>query len=216
MGLPVPEIARRVYGSDNYRNRQRVRNIIYLYGKRLGLLNAQTILNDKTGEEVDDSGIVIDSLITDNYFYENSIPTPPQTFLGGYSNIIQLKASLNKEELAYFKILEWIGRFLSIAGVRRESVIKQTAALIAKRNTHLKLKYSDKLVAAAVAAIALIFHNYNINDFVNIVKEYVEPRTLIKVIYEVKLPNEIANSLALRYVTSSLNGKLFLTGAYER
>jgi len=201
MGKSLGEIAERVYGSDNYKNRVKVSKILYLYGKRFGLLSS-VVFNDKTGEYVDkESGEVIEETITNEYFYSNSLPTPPQTLLGGYRNIVQLKASLNRKELRTYKLIERVGKLLSHLGIRRESIVKQTASIIAKLNVTLTLKFDANVIAAAAALISLIFHGYQVNDFWELIEvQGIDRKKVLHVLRDMRLPRDIANELSIRYI----------------
>jgi len=174
-GFSVNEIAERVYGEDNYRNRQKVHYIIYHYGKRLGLLSREVVYDRSRGEFIESrSGLVVDREVRAD-FVEHSCPVPPQTpFLGGYSNVVQLKASLSRKDLVVYRVLEWVDRFLALLdGVNHDSVVRQSAALLARGNSGLIEKHGVKVVAASCVVASLACNApARVREFLNLI-EYV-------------------------------------------
>jgi len=157
-GLSPREIALKVYGSDSRRFRQRVHNIVYLYGKRLGLLRDTRPLEDGVrGETVDSSsGLVLREGELGESFVEHARPvTASSPFLGAYQNLRQLKASLKKEGVRAVNAMGFVDRLLGPLGIPHESIIREEAMLLAKRFSG---RGRPKEVAAAAALASVIRH----------------------------------------------------------
>ena len=205
-GFSINEIAEKVYGKDNYKNRQRVRMIIYLYGKRLGLLSRDVIYDGSRGEYTDDSGLVIERELRADYV-EHSYPAPPQTpFLGGYSNVVQLKASLSRKDMTTYRVLEWVDKFLALLdGVNHDSIVRQSAALLARGNSSLVKKYGVKVVAASCIVVSLAYNApTRVEEFLNLIRELhrLSRNELLSVIFndDFWLPSRMALILAKKFV----------------
>ena len=206
-GFSINEIAERVYGEDNYRNRQRVRMTIYLYGKRLGLLKGNIVYDRFRGEFIESqSGLVVERELRAD-FVEHSCPVPPQApFLGGYSNVVQLKASLSREDMVVYRALEYVDSFLAlIHGLSRESVIRQSACLLVRGNRSLIKKKGAKVVAAACVAASVAYHApRRLSEFLVIIEhaDNIGRDSIIDVISDGSfwLPYPMAASLAREFL----------------
>ena len=206
-GLTINEIAERVYGEDNYRNRQKVHYIIYHYGKRLGLLKGNIVYDRSRGEFVESqSGLVVDREVRAD-FVEHSYPVPPQTpFLGGYSNVVQLKASLSRKDMTTYRVLEWVDKFLALLdGVNHDSIVRQSAALLARGNSSLVKKYGVKVVAASCIVVSLAYNApTRVEEFLNLIRELhrLSRNELLSVIFndDFWLPSHMALILAKKFV----------------
>ena len=157
-GLSPKEIAVKVYGSDSRRARQRVHNIIYLYGRRLGLLKEVRPREDAVRGEVVDasSGLVLRSKGLGEVFVEHSRPvTNSDPYLGSYRNMRQLKASLKRGDVRAVNAMGFVDRFLGPLNVPHESVVREDAMLLARK---FSSSGKPKEVGAAASFASVLLH----------------------------------------------------------
>lgn len=157
-GVPPREISLRVYGDDAPRFRQRVFSIIYLYGKRLGLLDTDRQLDTHRGEVVDiETGTVVEGEVR-NGFIQHSSPVHPQDpFLGSYQTMQQLRASLNSSDRRVVDVLSHIDKLFGLLDdIPRESVIRQDACLLGTKNAHIDVWVSKIAVTSVI--MSLLYH----------------------------------------------------------
>jgi len=210
MGLPIEEIAKTVYGEANKKTKHRVSQIIYLYGKKLGKLNKNEVLDTHRGEYIDpQNGLVIREQIRDEYVSHSSPVHPQAPFLGANYNIRQLRASLNSKDRRVVDVLTHVDSIFGVLGnIEHDSVVRQTACLIASMNANL----STWLVKIAFTSVvvSLVFHGYNPGDLFELV-QYVYPRLKPReAIREVlglgfRLPSHVLKEVLLRAI---LNGEI--------
>ena len=134
-GLSAQEIAIRVYGSDSRKYRMRVHRIVYLYGKRMGLLSKnRNVKDDVRGETTDSDGLVVRERGLGESFITHSKPVSHSNpFLGAYRNIRQLKASLKRKDARAVNVMSFVDRFLGPLNLSHESVVREEAMYLARR-----------------------------------------------------------------------------------
>jgi hypothetical protein len=179
LGLSAREIAEEVYGDGSYKYRQRVWNILYLYGKRLGMLDYTRVTDDYRGEVIDpESGLVLAEREIGESFIPHSKPVSPNApFLGAYYSMRQLKASLSRDKVREVEVMSWVDKFLGPLGYGHDSLVRADAMLIARRNAGLG---SPKLIGHASAIASVLVHRPS--DFSRFIS-YAGESKLDKVIY---------------------------------
>ena len=154
-GLTPKEIAIRVYGGDSRKYRMRVHRIVYLYGKRMGLLSEnKNVKDDVRGETIGSDGLVVRERGLGDSFITHSRPvTQSNPFLGAYRNIRQLKASLKREDVRAVNVMSYVDRFLGPLNLSHESMVREDAMYLARRFSGAG---PDKVVAGASAFVSVL------------------------------------------------------------
>ena len=151
-GLTPREIALRVYGEDSRRARQRVHSIINLYGKRLGLLRKDRVYRE--GEVVEsETGLYLGVEVRPGFIEHSKPVTNSAPFIGSYSNVRQLKASLRKSEVRIVNVMAMVDRLLGPLNISHDSIVREEAMLLAKKFAG---KGKVREVAAAAAFVAIV------------------------------------------------------------
>lgn len=173
-GIPISEIARRLYGFYNRKTYVRVKALIHKAKKRLNVnqtwlthlykgnlgANGYSLYDPRTGYRIFVPGLVLEERLPESEFHEPYIPhaspvTSSMTSMGTIFNVKSLgktqsnpPGGLGEERIVYLnEALEELNELLGLLGVPEDSIVREEAARLIHVNKGL---LEDNLLRRAV------------------------------------------------------------------